>query len=82
MFYVYIIQSEIKNWKYIGVTEDVQHRLSLHNSGATKSTKPHRSLRLIYSESFPNKTSALKRELFLKKNYKAREEIYKKLGII
>ena len=51
----------------------------MHNSGATKSTKPHRPLIVIYSESFSTKTEALKREIFLKKNYKAREEIYDRI---
>lgn len=81
MFYVYIIQGAVKNWKYIGVTENVQKRLELHNSGATRSTKPLRPLRIIHSESFATKVEALIRERFLKKNFKAREEIYKRLGI-
>jgi len=79
MYYVYIIQSSVRNWKYIGSTDNISRRLILHNSGATKSTKPYRPLRLIYSESFETKTEALKRETFLKKNFKAREEIYSKL---
>jgi putative endonuclease len=80
MFYVYIIQSTVKNWKYIGVTEDIQKRLLLHNSGATKSTKPYRPLKLIYSELFNTKQEAIKKEIFLKKNFKAREAIYLSLG--
>jgi putative endonuclease len=81
MHYVYIVQSQIKNWKYIGVTEDLEKRLLLHNSGATKSTKPYRPLKLIYTEEFTSKTEALRRELFLKKNFKAREAIYKSLEL-
>ena len=81
MFCVYIIQSTIKNWKYIGVTEDTQKRLILHNSGATKSTKPYRPLKLIYSEAFSTKREALQREIFLKKNFKAREAIYLTLNL-
>ncbi len=81
MFYIYIIKSQIKNWKYIGCTDDIPQRLRLHNSGATKSTKPYRPLELIYSEEYATKTEALVRERFLKKNYKAREEIYNKLNL-
>ena len=81
MYYVYIIQSLVKSWKYIGSTDNISKRLIMHNSGATKSTKPYRPLKLIYSESFNTKTEALKREIFLKKNFKAREEIYKKLQL-
>lgn len=79
MYYVYIIQSLVKNWKYIGSTDNMARRLMMHNSGTTKSTKPYRPLKLIYSESFNTKTEALKREIFLKKNFKAREEIYNKI---
>ncbi len=81
MHYVYIIQSLAKNWKYIGSTDNIGRRLMMHNSGATKSTKAHRPLKLLYSESFDTKTEALKREIFLKKNFKAREEIYNKIQL-
>lgn len=82
MYYVYIIKSLIKDWKYTGSTEDIPKRLVLHNSGATQSTKPFRPFEVIHSEVFATKTEALRRERFLKKNFKAREEIYKKLGLI
>ena len=82
MYQLYIIQSLAKDWKYIGSTENIHRRLVLHNSGATKSTKPHRPFKVIYTESFLTKTEALIRERFLKKNFKAREEIYKRLGIL
>ena len=81
MHYLYIIQSLVKNWKYIGVTEDLEKRLALHNSGATRSAKPYRPLKIIYHEAYNNKAEALIREHCLKKNFKAREEIYKSLGI-
>ena len=82
MHFVYIIKSLVKDWKYIGSTDNISARLKSHNSGTTKSTKPHRPLELIYSETFVTKTEALKRERFLKKNFKAREEIYKKLLLL
>ncbi|HEY4507026.1 MAG TPA: GIY-YIG nuclease family protein [Candidatus Paceibacterota bacterium] len=69
MYFVYIIKSLVKNWKYIGSTDNISARLRLHNSGVTKSTKPYRPLELIYSESFKTKTEALKRERFLKKEF-------------
>ena len=81
MFHLYIIQSTIKNWKYIGVTENIEKRLLLHNSGATKSSKPCRPLKVIYSEAYNTKTEALIRERHLKKNFKAREAIYISLGM-
>ena len=82
VYFVYIIQSLKKDWKYIGSTNSIEKRLLFHNSGITKSTKPYRPLKLIYSESFETLTEARKRENFLKKNFKAREAIYKKSGIL
>lgn len=79
MYYLYIIQSEIKIWRYIGITADVQKRVAEHNAGKVRSTKPNRPLRLVYKEVYPNKSAARKREIFLKKTAKARNEIFKNL---
>ena len=79
MYYVYIIKSKIKNWKYIGVTHNLEVRLLMHNSGATKSTRPFRPFTIIYSEPYKSKHDALIRENRLKHNFKVREAIYKSL---
>ena len=79
MYYLYILRSEQKNWKYIGITDNLTKRLQEHNAGKTKSTKPYRPFVIIYTEKFESKTEARVREIFLKKNFKAREEIYKGL---
>jgi putative endonuclease len=75
MYYLYILRSTIKPWHYIGYTDDVKKRLVEHNLGKTKSTKPYRPFELVYIENFSDKRSARKREIFLKKNAKARKEI-------
>ena len=75
MYYLYILKSTIKSWHYIGTSNDVEKRLKEHNFGKTKSTKAYRPLKLVYREVFPDKVSARKRELFLKKTFKARQEI-------
>jgi putative endonuclease len=80
MYYLYIIESTIKKWHYIGITEDIEKRLKEHNYGKTVSTKPYKPFRVIHTETFPNKTLARKREIHLKKNFKAREEIFKNLN--
>ena len=80
MFYLYILKSQIKNWHYIGSTDNVSDRLRSHNSGATKSTRPYRPLKLIYTEEYGTKKEALVREYFIKKNYKAREALYNKIS--
>ena len=79
MFYVYIIKSTVKYWHYTGSTDDMEKRLNEHNAGKTKPTKAYRPFIIVYTENFTDRTSARKREIFLKKNYKAREEIFKSL---
>ncbi len=76
MYYLYIIQSQIKKWKYIGITNNPKQRVSQHNAGMTRSTKGYRPFTLVYSEEYKTKTEARKREIYLKKNYKARESLY------
>jgi putative endonuclease len=67
MYFVYIIQSEADESYYIGFTENLQKRISDHNSGNTNYTSKKMPWILVYFESFDNKTVALKREKFLKR---------------
>ncbi|MFH0890463.1 MAG: GIY-YIG nuclease family protein [Candidatus Liptonbacteria bacterium] len=79
MYFVYILQS-LKNGRYyVGSTDNVEQRVSYHNAGRVKSTKPHRPLKLVYSESFATNREAREREGFLKKTAKARKEIFAKI---
>jgi putative endonuclease len=48
------------------MTSDLSKRVSEHNKGKVRSTKSRRPLRLAYYEELSDKTSARKRELFLK----------------
>lgn len=66
MFYVYIIQSTIKNYRYIGHTSDINKRLKQHNSGHTRSTKLNKPYKLIYLERHNSKKEAYKKEMQLK----------------
>ncbi|MDO8467095.1 MAG: GIY-YIG nuclease family protein [bacterium] len=77
MYYLYILESLEYKRHYIGTSADVKNRLSEHNSGEVRSTKAYRPWRCVYSEEFLDKTSARKRELFLKRNAKAREDLFK-----
>jgi putative endonuclease len=74
MYYVYVIKSKIKNWKYIGFCSDLKERFSRHNSGKVISTKKYRPFELIYYEGFKNKNDAMVEEKFLKTG-KGRERI-------
>jgi len=67
MFYVYLIQSEVDSSFYVGYTSNLELRLKQHNNGETRYSSRKKPWFLVYSEVFENKTLALKRERFLKK---------------
>ncbi|MBI3873326.1 MAG: GIY-YIG nuclease family protein [candidate division Zixibacteria bacterium] len=65
MFIVYaIVSSEYK--RYVGHTGDLKARLLERNSGMCKTTKPGANWRVAYTEEFPTRGEAMKRELWLK----------------
>ncbi|MBS3946272.1 MAG: GIY-YIG nuclease family protein [Melioribacter sp.] len=66
MFTVYILRSLKDNKRYIGFTDNLDRRVSEHNSGRVTSTKNRRPLILIYTEQFEGKNEAMKREKFFK----------------
>ena len=51
MFYTYVLKSKKDGKLYIGSTNDLKRRLTQHNSGEVKSTKPRIPFILIYYES-------------------------------
>jgi putative endonuclease len=78
--FIYILYSQSRDRYYIGSCANVEQRLIRHNAGATLSTKSGRPWLVVYTETYPTKTDALKREINLKK-MKSRvyiEEIIKK----
>lgn len=78
--FIYILYSQSRDRYYIGSCANVEQRLIRQNAGATLSTKSGRPWLVVYSETYPTKTDALKREINLKK-MKSRvyiEEIIKK----
>ena len=66
MYFLYILQSLKSKQFYIGSSSDVQKRLQAHNRGSNKSTKPYRPWTVVYIEELRDKSSAEKREWFLK----------------
>ena len=80
MFYVYIIKSRIKNYNYIGSTEDLKRRFTEHNNGKTKSIKHLIPFDLIYYEAYLTKELARKREISLKKNSSQKEELFSRIN--
>jgi len=76
-YFVYIIQSARDSSYYIGSTQDLEERLSRHNQGRSKYTKNKRPWKLVYSEKFSDRSSAVKRENQIKRQ--KRKEFIEKL---
>ena len=66
MFTVYVLKSKSDNKRYIGFTDNLSRRLTEHNSGKVASTKYRLPFKLIYTEQFEDKPSAMSRERFFK----------------
>ena len=77
-FTVYVIQS-IAGQRYIGQTKDLQRRLTEHNQSRSRWTKRSSQWQLIYHEDFNDRTSAVRRERYLKSGA-GREWLRKILG--
>ncbi len=75
-YYVYILRTS-SNTLYIGQTNNLKKRLKEHQRKSSKSakyTKYFSSCNLVYSETYPTRTEAMKREWQLKKWTKAAKE--------
>jgi len=66
MWHVYVLESKKDGNRYVGMTNDLRHRLWMHNAGKVLPTRDRRPLALIYVESFIDKHDAAAREKFLK----------------
>ncbi len=66
MYYVYILRCGDGSL-YTGITTDVSRRVAVHNAGkGAKYTRSRLPVTLVYQESQPDKSAALKRELEIK----------------
>jgi putative endonuclease len=66
MVYVYAIKSKERNYIYVGMTGNVERRVTQHQNGYETTTKAYRPFTLIYTEEFEDRISARKREKYLK----------------
>ena len=65
--YCYIVECSDGTY-YTGWTTDPERRVSQHNKGVgAKYTSTRRPVKLVYLESQPNRTEAMKRELAIKR---------------
>jgi len=67
-YFVYIVQCADKTL-YTGITTDIERRIEEHNFSpkGAKYTKSRRPVKLVYSEEYPERSSASKREFYIKK---------------
>jgi putative endonuclease len=67
MFCTYVLVSEFKGLRfYVGISSDIENRLTQHNSGKTKSTKGYRPWRLFFFEEYKTSIEARGSEIYLK----------------
>ena len=66
MFFVYILKSINFNWFYVGMTKNINKRLSQHNNKYVHSTSKFSPFKLIYKKNFENRIDARDFEKFLK----------------
>lgn len=69
MFYVYLLKSRLKNWVYVGMTNNLNERVKRHNSGKERITKPYIPFDLIFAQECDDRTIARDFEKFLKINW-------------
>jgi len=69
MFTVYAIKSEVDDRVYVGLTSNVNRRLSEHNSGRVFSTKGYRPWHLFYTKDCRTRIEARTLEKQLKSGY-------------
>jgi putative endonuclease len=67
-YFVYILQCA-DDTLYTGIATDINRRLNEHNSSekGAKYTRSRRPVSLVYSEAFPDRSSASRREYEIKK---------------
>ena len=71
-----MLKSEgIKSVTYVGYTNNLKKRISLHNKGKGAKFTRGRNWKLIYKEKKKSKKEAISREYYLKKNRTLRNKI-------
>ncbi len=80
VYYVYLIISKklSKYRTYVGYTNNIDKRMSLHNSSKGAKFTRGNTWKLIFLKKFDNKSLAMKAEYKLKKNYRLRNILKEK----
>ena len=75
MYYVYIVLCA-DNTLYTGIAKELDKRIEEHNSSdkGAKYTKARRPVKLVYHDTFPDRSTASKREYAIKKMSRKKKE--------
>lgn len=73
--YVYILVSVEGDRSYVGWTTDLKARLAAHNAGKGAKSTRGRQWRMVHSEKFRNKSDAMSREWYLKRDRAFRKKL-------
>jgi putative endonuclease len=63
---VYALKSLSRNYVYIGMTSELDIRLTRHNEGKNRTTKAYAPFEMIHTREFENRIEARVYEKFLK----------------
>ena len=77
-YFVYLIVSNLKKNKkisYVGYTNNLKKRLSLHNSGKGAKFTRGKKWKLVYYKKYDSRSIAMRNEFLLKKNYRLRKKL-------
>ena len=66
MYHAYVLRSLKDGTYYYGSADEVARRLKQHNAGKVRYTKGHRPYTVHYTEAFPTRAEAVRREKFFK----------------
>ena len=77
-YFVYLIVTNLKKNKkisYVGYTNNLKKRLSLHNSGKGAKFTRGKKWKLVYYKKYDSRSIAMRNEFLLKKNYRLRKKL-------
>jgi putative endonuclease len=75
-YFVYMLKSKgIKQITYVGYTNNLKKRITLHNAGKGAKFTRGRQWTLIYKEVFESKKEAISREYYIKNKRSLRNKI-------
>ncbi|MBI5100346.1 MAG: GIY-YIG nuclease family protein [Nitrospirae bacterium] len=66
MYYIYAIKSLLKNYMYVGLTNNTERRIAEHNNKKEKTTRSYAPFRIILIENYDTRNEARIREKYLK----------------